>query len=70
MVILMSKASSSPTDESEVSALPDKPDEVIAEHREVFETIAENADDDEIADLFGHQLLHYLADAEEVDDAA
>jgi hypothetical protein len=67
----MSKATSSTApDDRDASELPPGPEEVIAEHREVFEIIAEGADDDEIADLFGRQPLDYLADAEEVDDAA
>jgi hypothetical protein len=58
----MSKATSSTaTDDRDASELPPEPEEVIAEHREVFETIAEDADDDEIADLFGRQPLAYLA---------
>jgi len=48
---------------------PTHPAQVIHDNREVFETIAAEIDDDEVAHAFGEAPLDYLEEhREEVDD--
>lgn len=48
---------------------PTHPAQVIHDNREVFETIVDEVDDDEVAEAFGQAPLNYLKEhREEVDD--